>query len=160
ARLRGVDGSLARAVPGVHLVVTAAELGELNQPGPLLIPHPALTQPRTQRPLAVDEVRYVGEAIAFVVADDRYVAEDAAGLIVAGFEPPPVLLHLGRAVGPGGPLVAGDVPPNRAARFSQRVGDPDGGFRAGAPVPRQPLVLERSCGRPIEARGVVAEYDL
>ncbi len=51
----------------------------MNRPGPLLIPHPALTAPRTQRPLAQDEVRFVGEAVAFVVADSRYLAEDAAG---------------------------------------------------------------------------------
>jgi len=159
ARLRGIDVSRARAVPGVHLVVTAAELGELNQPGPLLIPHPALTQPRTQRPLAVDEVRYVGETVAFVVADDRYVAEDAAGLIVADYEPLPVVIDAERALATGAPLVHGDVPSNRAARFSQRVGDPDQAFQQAAHVLRERLVIERSCGSPIEGRGVVAEYD-
>jgi len=159
ARLRGIDVSRARAVPGVHLVVTAAELGELNQPGPLLIPHPALTQPRTQRPLAVDEVRYVGETVALVVADDRYVAEDAAGLIVADYEPLPVVIDAERALATGAPLVHGDVPSNRAARFSQRVGDPDQAFQQAAHVLRERLVIERSCGSPIEGRGVVAEYD-
>ena len=77
ARIRRIDATRVRALPGVHLVLTAADLGELNQPGPLLIPHPTLVHPRTQRPLALDEVRYVGETVAFVVADDRYVAEDA-----------------------------------------------------------------------------------
>ena len=60
ARIVGIDASAARRHPGVHLVLTAADLGELNQPSPLLIPHPTLTHPRTQRPLAVDEVRFVG----------------------------------------------------------------------------------------------------
>src|SRR5215212_5140248 len=86
ARIRSIDASRARAVPGVHLVVTAADLGAVNQPGPLLIPHPALTEPRTQRPLAADEVRFVGETVAFVVADDRYIAEDAADLIHVEYE--------------------------------------------------------------------------
>ena len=81
ARIAAIDAARARALPGVHLVLTAADLGELNQPSPLLIPHPGLTHPRTQRPLATDEVRYTGELVAFVVADDRYVAEDAVGLI-------------------------------------------------------------------------------
>ena len=72
ARIARIDATAARRVPGVHLVLTAADLGELNQPAPLLIPHPTLTHRRTQRPLAVDEVRYVGEVVAFVVADDRY----------------------------------------------------------------------------------------
>src|SRR5215831_1242166 len=81
ARIRSIDASRARALAGVHLAVTAVDLGELNQPGPLLIPHPSLTGPRTQRPLAEGHVRYVGETIAFVVADSRYVAEDAVDLI-------------------------------------------------------------------------------
>jgi len=159
ARLRGVDASRARALPGVHLIVTAGDLGELNQPGPLLIPHPALTQPRTQRPLAMDEVRYVGETVAFVVADDRYVAEDAVGLIVADYEPLPVVIDAERALIPGAPLVHADVPSNRAARFSQRVGDPEQAFRHAVHVLRERLVIERSCGSPIEGRGVVAEHD-
>ena len=71
ARIVRIDASNARRQPGVRLIVTAAELGELNQPSPLLIPHPTLTHPRTQRPLAVDEVRFVGEPVAFVVANDR-----------------------------------------------------------------------------------------
>src|SRR5438477_11072715 len=78
ARIVAIDATRARAMPGVHLVVTAAELGAMNEPGPLLIPHPALTQPKTQRPLATDEVRYVGEAVGFIVADDPYLPEDAA----------------------------------------------------------------------------------
>ena len=71
ARIVGIDAGAARGVPGVRLVVTAAELGDLNQPTPLLIPHPTLTQGRTQRPLATGEVRYVGEVVAFIVADSR-----------------------------------------------------------------------------------------
>src|SRR5204863_8837825 len=59
ARLVAVDASRARALRGVALVLTGADLGPVNQPTPLLIPHPALTHPRTARPLAVDEVRYV-----------------------------------------------------------------------------------------------------
>jgi CO/xanthine dehydrogenase Mo-binding subunit len=55
ARIRSIDASRARAQRGVHLVLTAAELGALNHPTPLLIPHPELTHPRTPEPLAVDE---------------------------------------------------------------------------------------------------------
>src|SRR5262245_8167534 len=53
ARIARIDASVARRAPGVHLVLTAADLGELNQPSPLLIPHPTLSQPRTQRPLEI-----------------------------------------------------------------------------------------------------------
>src|SRR5438105_9321339 len=58
ARIVNVDASAARALPGVHLVLTASDLGELLEPSPLLVPHHALTQPRTQLPLARDEVHY------------------------------------------------------------------------------------------------------
>src|SRR5262245_7550048 len=159
ARVRVIDTTRARAFPGVHLVVTAAELAELNQPSPLLIPHPGLTHPRTQRPLAVDEVRYAGELVAFVVAEDRYVAEDAVGLIDVEYESLPVVADLETAVSSGAPLVHADVPGNRAARVAQRVGDPDAAFAGAAHVLRERLYIERSCGSPIEARGVVAEYD-
>ena len=128
----------ARALPGVHLVLTAADLGELNQPGPLLIPHPALTHPRTQRPLAVDEVRYVGETVAFVVADDRYVAEDAVGLIEVDYEPLPVVTDVrARRSPPERRVVHGDVPATAPPASAQRVGDPERRLRAGRPrLPR------------------------
>ena len=159
ARITSIDVTRARALPGVHLVLTAADLGELNQPSPLLIPHPGLTHPRTQRPLAVDEVRYTGEVVAFVVAEDRYVAEDAVGLIDVLYEALPVVGNLEAAGNPRGPLVHADVPGNRAARLVQRVGDPDAAFAQAAHVLRERLYIERSCGSPIEARGVVAEHD-
>ena len=123
ARIVKIDAARARRLPGVHLVLTAADLGELNQPSPLLIPHPMLSHPRTQRPLAVGEVRFVGEVVAFVVADDRYLAEDAVALIEVEYEPLPVVTDLATALSPGTPRVHADVPDNRAARFRQTVGD-------------------------------------
>src|SRR6266581_22471 len=159
ARIVRVDTARARALPGVHLVLTASDLGDLNEPGPLLIPHPGLTHPRTQRPLAADRVRYVGELVAFIVADDRYVAEDALGLIDVAYEPLPVVTDLATALAPGTPRVHADVPDNRAARFRQTVGDADGQLARAPRVLRERLTIERSCGSPIEARGVVAEWD-
>jgi aerobic carbon-monoxide dehydrogenase large subunit len=159
ARIVSIDAARARALPGVHLVLTAADLGEVNQPSPLLIPHPALTQPRTQRPLATDRVRYMGEMVAFVVAEDRYVAEDAAELIEVRYEPLPAVTELEASVADGSPLVHADVPSNRAGRLVQRVGDPDAAFARAFRVLRERLWIERSCGCPIETRGVVAEFD-
>src|SRR5689334_7980982 len=71
ARIKKLDVSKAQALPGVQLVLTADDLGPAGGALPLLIPHPALTEPRTQRALAGDEVRYVGEAVPFVVAKNR-----------------------------------------------------------------------------------------
>ena len=79
-------------------MLTATDLGAVLEPSPLLVPHHALTQPRTQLPLALDEVHYVGQAVAFVVADSRYIAEDALELIDVEYEPLPVVHSLEVAV--------------------------------------------------------------
>ena len=101
----------------------------------------------------------MGEMVAFVVAEDRYVAEDAAELIEVRYEPLPAVTELEAAVADGSPLVHADVPANRAGRLVQRVGDPDAAFARAARVLRERLWIERSCGCPIETRGVVAEFD-
>ena len=79
ARLRRLDCRRARALRGVHLVLTAVDLGHLNQPGPLLIPHPHLLHPRTQRPLAVDEVRGAWGPISGVIHAAGVVADRRIG---------------------------------------------------------------------------------
>ena len=94
----------------------------MADPLPLLIPHPTLTHGRTQYALANGEVNYMGEAIAFVVADDRYVAEDAVGRIRVDYEflPPVVGIDAARAAAH---LVHEDVPGNVGARMEQHNGD-------------------------------------
>jgi carbon-monoxide dehydrogenase large subunit len=159
ARIAGIDATAARAYPGVRAVYTAADLGDFNQPAPLVIPHPSLTHGRTQRPLATAKVCFIGEAVAMVVADDRYIAEDAVGLIDVDWEPLPAMIDFRIADQPGQPLVHDDVPGNVAAHLVQVVGDPDSAFQAAAHVFEEQLCIERSCGSPIEARGVVAVYD-
>src|SRR6202043_2263508 len=94
ARILGIDTSAARQLPGVHLVITADDLGEILEPSPLLVPHHALTEPRTQLPLSQDEVHYAGATVAMVVADSRYIAEDALDLIDVEYEPLPVVHSL------------------------------------------------------------------
>ncbi len=159
ARIVNIDVSTARALPGVHLVLTAADLGELLEPSPLLVPHHALTQPRTQLPLAQDEVHYVGETVAMVVADDRYIAEDALDLIDVEYEPLPVVHSLEVAVAQNAPLVHADVPGNVAAHLVQTVGDPDAVFATAPHVIRESFVVDRGAAMPMECRGVVARWD-
>jgi aerobic carbon-monoxide dehydrogenase large subunit len=159
ARFGSIDVSAARNCPGVRAVYTAADLGEFNQPAPLVVPHPNLTHGRTQRPLAVDKVCYIGEAVAMVVADDRYIAEDAVGLIEVDWQPLPAVVDFRVADGPGQPLVHNDVPNNVAARLVQVVGEPEAAFDRAAHVFEEQLFIERSCGSPIETRGVVAVFD-
>ncbi|HEV7664576.1 MAG TPA: aerobic carbon-monoxide dehydrogenase large subunit [Chloroflexota bacterium] len=159
ARIGAINVSAARALPGVHAVYTAADLGEFNQPAPLVVPHPNLTHGRTQRPLAVDKVCYIGEAVAMVVADDRYIAEDAVGLIEIDWQPLDATVDFRLASQVGKSLVHDDVPNNVAARLEQIVGDPEAAFRNAAHVFEEELFIERSCGSPIETRGVVAVFD-
>src|SRR5258708_11526318 len=102
ARIAAMDAAAAQAYPGVHAVFTAADLGDFNQPAPLVVPHPSLTHGRTQRPLAVDKVCYIREAVAMVVAADPYIAQDAVGLIAVDWLPPPAAGGVPRAA-PRGP---------------------------------------------------------
>src|SRR6266852_3000350 len=159
ARIVGIDASAARSLPGVHLVLTAADLGDVLEPSPLLVPHHALTQPRTQLPLALEEVRYVGEAVAFVVADSRYIAEDALELIDVEYEPLPVVHSLEIASAPGAPLVHEDVQRNAAAHLVQVVGNPDEVIASAPHVVRETLRMERGAAMPMECRGIVARWD-
>ncbi len=159
ARILNIDTSAARELQGVHLVLTASDLGEVLEPSPLLVPHQALTQPRTQLPLALNEVRYVGEAVAFVVADDRYIAEDALDLIDVEYEPLPVIHSLEVAAAEDAPLVHEDVPRNVAAHLVQTVGDPDAVFASAPHVIRETLLMDRGAAMPMECRGVLARWD-
>ena len=159
AHVRHVDVSAARELPGVHLVVTATDLGEVLEPSPLLVPHAALTEPRTQLPLARDEVRYVGEAVAFVVANSRYIAEDALELIDVEYEPLPVIHSLEVANEQNAPLVHTDVADNVAAHFVQTVGEPDSVFANAPHVICEEFSMERGAAMPMECRGIVARWE-
>src|SRR5713226_2139172 len=83
AKIRAIDTAAARAMPGVHAVLTANDLPPRMANGqiPMLVPNPSIKTPRTQLALARHEVCYVGQTIAVVVADNRYLAEDAAAAV-------------------------------------------------------------------------------
>jgi CO/xanthine dehydrogenase Mo-binding subunit len=158
ARIRAVDAQAAAAAPGVRLVLTAADLGELNAPLPAFVPDPGMRAPSTQLPLAAERVRYVGEIIAMVVADDRYLAEDAAALVAVDYEPLPAVVDLATAAeGPG--LVHDHVADNVAGVFEDRTGDPDAAFASAPLTERLHLMIERSLASPLEGRGIVADWD-
>ena len=105
ARIKKLDVSAARNYPGVAAVYTSNDIGALDMTMPLLIPHPSMKNPKTQRPLARGEVYYVGQTIAMIVAVDRYTAEDAAALIEVEFERLPVEMDLKDALQDGACLL-------------------------------------------------------
>ncbi len=159
AMIRSIDTSQAAQLPGVVAVWIYADLGSVSGPLPLLIPHPALTHPHTQYALAKDVVRYVGEAVAIVIASDRYIAEDALALIDVDYEPLPVVspLNLLDALDPHAPHIY--APNNIAAHLVQQVGDIDAAFARATRIFQRHVQLERSASQPMETRGVVARFD-
>ena len=159
ALIRRIDTARARAALGVVAVYTHADLGALNGPLPKLIPHPTLVHHKTQYALAPDTVRYAGEAVAFVVAESRYAAEDALDLIAVEYEPLPAAATLEAAAAPGAPLVHEEIGTNIAARYTQRVGGVEQAFAEAPRRFRERLVIDRGASCPMETRGVVASWD-
>jgi carbon-monoxide dehydrogenase large subunit len=157
ARIRSIDVSAARAVPGVFAVYTAADLPFGGTDLPILIPHPNLTHGRTQRCLASEVVRYAGEAVAFVVAESRAIAEDAAELVEVQYEPMPVVITPELAAR-ADRLVHDDVPGNVAAEMKQEVGDVDTALAAAPHRKSLRLRFERGAAAPMECRAVWARW--
>lgn len=159
ARLLSVDVERAREHPGVVAVYTHADLGEHDIEMPLMIPHPSMPYPKTQCLLAHDEVHYAGQTIAMVVAESRYVAEDALELIAVDYELLPAVVDIEAALGDGAQTAHTDSPGNVGAKLEQVVGDPDAAFRSADLVFKERYSIERSAGMSMETRGVLADYD-
>ena len=125
-RIRKIDVSAAKARAGVLAVYVAEDLGEIWRLGPLLVPPPpiegALFNERTHPPLAKGKVRHVGEPLAIVIAESRYIAEDALADIELDLEPLAPVVALDTALSAGA-SVHDDVPDNVAARVRQTKGD-------------------------------------
>jgi len=159
ARIAGIDTSAAKRHPGVVAIYTSDDIGVLDIEMPLLIPHPSMSNPQTQRPLARGDVHYVGQTIAMVVAVDRYTAEDAAALIEVDYVPLPIEMDMVKALRDEAPLVHAAVPNNLAAHFVQTSGDPDAAFVIAEHVTRITVQVDRSTAAPMECRAVAARWD-
>ncbi len=133
ARLRRIDVTRARQRPGVLAVYTAADLGDYWEPGPLLVSPPPIERltfhERTQVPLAHDKIRHAGEPLAVVVAESRYVAEDALADIEVDYEALPAVVDLEKALEAGAARC-----PRRSGVQRRRARDP--GTRATTSRPR------------------------
>ena len=157
ARIRSIDTAAARAVPGVVAVYTAADLPFGNTDLPILIPHPDLTHGRTQRCLASEVVRYAGEAVAFVVAESRQIAEDAAEVVDVDYEPLPVVITP-EAAAKARHTVHDDVPGNVAAEMVQETGDVKAALTSAPHRKKLRLRFERGAASPMEGRAVWARW--
>ncbi len=159
ARILDIDIEDAWEVEGVQAIYVHEDLpGSIGQPLPLLIPHPALTAPRTGYCLAKDEVNHVGEAVAMVVATDRYVAEDAAQRIKVAYESLPVVVGLENAR-TATHLVHDEAPGNVSAHLVQSNADVDAAMAKAPHRLTLDLAIERSACMPMEGKGVYASWD-
>ncbi|GAB4444757.1 MAG: xanthine dehydrogenase family protein molybdopterin-binding subunit [Anaerolineales bacterium] len=163
-RLLKVDVSKARQHEGVVAVFTAEDMGKDWFPGPPLVSPPptvkdVIFHSRRQVPLAKDKIRHAGEAIAVVIAESRYIAEDAVEEIEVEYEPLPVVLDLEKALEPGSPLVHDDLDSNLAARLYQKKGDYEAARRQADVIVKRRIVIERGAAAAMENRGIVAHWD-
>lgn len=164
ARIKRIDASAALQRPGVVAVYTAHDLGDYWKPGPLLVPPPPVAgrifNERTQVPLAKDKVRFVGEPMAVVIAESRYIAEDALVDITVDFEPLPAVVELEKALSPDSAHVHDDLDSNIAAHIVQRKGVDYAAAKAKADVVIQRRFLyDHGAAAAMENRGVVAQWD-
>jgi carbon-monoxide dehydrogenase large subunit len=156
ASIRSINVDKAKALPGVVAVLTGADLQGKNVPcgwtlpDMKMAPHPAL---------AVGKVRYTGDAVAVVVAEERYLARDALDLIEVDYEPLPVVVDAEKAIQPGAPQLHEEVPNNTTFVWRVAGGDVDKAFREAEVVVKQRIVNQRLIPNAIEPRGMVAQYN-
>jgi carbon-monoxide dehydrogenase large subunit len=155
ARLVSIDAARALKHPGVRAVLTARDV-----PESAIIPNRVGGPPGTERYLqpaiARSVVRYVGEPVALVVADDRYVAEDALNLVEVAYDPLPVCASTADALAPGAPRLFPHTSSNNVAVIPMRVGDADAALARAAVRIRERFTYPRQTAAALETRGLVA----
>jgi aerobic carbon-monoxide dehydrogenase large subunit len=157
ARIRKIDASRARAVEGVIDIVTGADLYGRLDPIPPMGALPDMRSPENH-PLAIDRVRYVGEAVAAVLAENSYIARDALDLIEVDYEPLPVVIDTEKALQAGSPVVHEQWDSNVAGTFQLVSGDVEAAFRKAAHVVKARFLNQRLAPMPMEPRAVQADY--
>jgi carbon-monoxide dehydrogenase large subunit len=161
--LRSIDTSAARETPGVVAIYTAEDLGDYWRPGPLLVPPPPIPNlvfhQRTQVPLAKGKVRHVGEPIAVVVAESRYLAEDAAEKVVVMIDPLPAVVDIEKALSSDAALIHDELDQNLNAHAIQRKGDYETARQQAHKVIKRRFLYDRGTAAAMENRGIVASWD-
>ena len=162
AKITRIDVEAARRQPGVVAVFTGRDLeGKLNPiPTAWLIPNSELKTP-PHPALATERVRYAGDGVAVVVAEDPYQARDAAALIRVDYEVLPAITNQEEAVRAAAPQLHADAANNVAFTWKLAGGDADAAFAEaarGGVVVRQRFVNQRLIPNAIETRGAVARY--
>src|SRR5204862_1297216 len=162
AAIRAIDANAARRLPGVHAVFTLADLAPLlaQERLPLQFRTAQLPPDITPLVLARDEVSFVGEAVAVVIAQSRYIAEDAAALVAVDYEPLPAVSDCRQALAPGAPRVHRARASNVLTEFKQAYGDVADAFARATHRASVNLKQHRGGAHSIEGRGAIASYDV
>jgi carbon-monoxide dehydrogenase large subunit len=163
ARIVSIDVSAARKRQGVVAVYTAEDLGSYWAPGPVVVPPPPIEgarfNARTQVPLAKDKIRHVGEPLAVVLAESRYLAEDALADIMVELDTLPAVVDLEKAIEDSSATVHDDVRGNLAAHVRQIRGNYETARSKAAHIIARRFLYDHGASSPIETRGVVARWD-
>jgi len=159
ANIKNIDTTAAANAPGVIAIFTGADLQEQLGGLPVAWLLPDLKQPK-HPPLAFETVRYVGDAVAVVVADTPYQATDAAELVEVDYEVLPAIVNAERATKDGAPEVHPEAPNNIGFDWSIGAGDWDEVIKdPDVIVVKEEIINQRLIPNSIETRGVVADFD-
>jgi len=164
AKINSIDVSQALQREGVVAVYTANDLGDYWKPGPLLVSPPPVDDivfnEKTQVPLAKDKVKFAGEPIVMVLAESRYIAEDALADIFVDYEPLEAFVDIEKIFGSDTiPAVHDDIPSNIAAHVVQHKGDYETAKKDAFLVIKRRFSYDHGCAAAMENRGIVAEWD-
>ena len=164
AVIKNIDVSEARKHPGVVAVYTADDFGDYWKVGPLQVPPPfaikgAQFNARPLPPIAKGKVRFSGEPIAVVIAESRYIAEDACEDIIFDAEPLPAVIDLEKGWEDTSVLVHDDLPSNMAALVKQESGNYEEAKKQADVVVSRRLVADHVIGGAMENRGLVVNWD-
>jgi len=158
ARIVSIDASAALAREGVHAVLTGEDL-DLQAPLPMAwVPPGVQVNTPEHWPLARGEVNHVGDPVAAVFAEEKYLAVDAAEDVLVEYESLPVVIDPEAALAEGSPLVHEALGTNKSHEWSLGGGDVDAALAEAEVVVERRIVNHRTAGAAIEPRGVVAEY--
>ena len=159
ARIRSVDTSTAQSAPGVVAVYTGADTDGVLNPIPCAwLPPDSDIKAVAYPAIAKDVVRYVGDAVAVVVAESRYQAEDALELINVDYEPLAAVVNPEAAMQEGAPQLHDDAPNNQAFHWVAAGGDTDAAFESAEVVVRDTIIQQRLIPNAIEPRSAAASY--
>jgi carbon-monoxide dehydrogenase large subunit len=157
ARIKHIDTSKAQRVAGVIAVVTGEEVAAHCGPVPCAASIPGMKNAQRQL-LAVGKVRFVGEPVAAVVAENKYVARDAADLIEIDYDVLPAVVDPVKAMDPASPRLYDEFSDNIAYNFGFETGNTEEAFQNADVIVKERLVNQRLAPVAMEPRGVVATY--